>query len=101
MECSRLQNMRLIDIFKCFATDKRCKASINEFCERMLNIGIPVRKQTLQSLLQKLDVDQNRQFDYRKMSEARQRHKQNLQRILAADSGIECEKTKIGKISVI
>lgn len=99
IECIRLQNMCLIDIFKCFDTDKSSNASINEFCEGMLNIGIQIRKQALLSLLQKLDVDQNRQLDYRKLAEAQQRHKQNLQRIL--DSGTEFEKTEIGKISVI
>ena len=101
MECMRLQNLRLIDFFKSLDTDRSKMISINELCDGLIKVGIPVRRNILIKLLTKLDRDNNGKLDYGEMVEAQNIHRNNLRKIFAACSDVEFENTEIGKVSIM
>ncbi|XP_045210659.2 leucine-rich repeat-containing protein 74A-like [Mercenaria mercenaria] len=101
MECMRLQNMRLLDFFKSLDTNISGLICINELCDGLMKVGIPLHRQTLLQLLNRLDVDNNRQLDYGEMVEAQHIHRRNLRKIFASSSEIKFEDTEIGRVSVI
>lgn len=98
MECMRLQNMRLIDFFKSLDSDKSNMICINELCDGMLKVGIPIKRETLLRLLKKLDKDNNERIDYGEMVEGQNKHRLYLRKIFA-NPDIEFERTEVGKVS--
>lgn len=101
MECMRLQNMRLLDFFKSLDTNKSNFICINELCEGMLRVKIPIRRHTLLQLLHKLDIENNQNLDYVEMVEAQNIHRRNIRTIFAANPEVDFDKTEIGKVSNI
>lgn len=101
MECMRLQNFRLIDLFKSLDTNKSNMVCINELCDGLLRVGVPVKRTMLLKLLSRLDKDNNKQLDFGEMVEAQNIHRQNLRRTLQAVGDGDFEQTAIGKVSLI
>lgn len=100
MECMRLQNFRLIDLFKSLDVNKSNNICINELCDGLMKVGVSVRRSMLLKLLHRLDKDNNKMLDYGEMIEAQNEHRKNLRKALQlADS--DFEKTDIGKVSAI
>ncbi|KAL4239863.1 hypothetical protein ACF0H5_000663 [Mactra antiquata] len=100
MECMRLQNLRLIDFFKSLDTDKSNLICINELCDGMMKVGIPIRRDTLLKLLHKLDTDNNDRLDYGEMVEAQNKHRKYMRKALA-NAEEDLERTEVGRVTAL
>ena len=100
MECMRLQNFRLIDLFKSLDSNKSNFICIDELCDGLLKFGVPVRKAMLMKLLHRLDKDNNKDLDYGEMIEAQNMHRKNLRKALQVAES-DFDKTDIGKVSAL
>ncbi|KAL4231623.1 hypothetical protein ACF0H5_009203 [Mactra antiquata] len=100
MECVRIQNLRLIDFFKSLDVDKSNLICINELCDGMIKLGVPIRRQTLLRLLRRLDKDNNGKLDFGEMIAAQKIHRQYIRKIFA-QGDVEFENTEVGKVSIL
>lgn len=100
MECMRLQNFRLIDLFKSLDVNRSNFICINELCDGLMKVGVPVRRAMLLKLLNRLDKDGNNMIDYGEMIEAQNLHRKNLRKALQ-QSDSDFDKTETGKVSAL
>ncbi|XP_052818454.1 leucine-rich repeat-containing protein 45-like [Mya arenaria] len=97
MECMRLQNLRLIDFFQSLDKDRSNSIELIEFCDGLLKLGVPVKRQVLLKLIRKLDKDKSNTLDFGEMTEAQNMHRKKLRQSLQVD--VDFDRTEIGKVS--
>merc|ERR1711974_275535 len=79
MEFCRLQNLRLVDMFKSIDTDGSQALSYQEFQEGLEKVNIPLPTESLQTLLRFLDRDGDGYVDFKELMEGQREYKKLVQ----------------------
>ncbi|KAK3100432.1 hypothetical protein FSP39_019892 [Pinctada imbricata] len=95
-EYARLQNFRLIDMFKNLDTDNSGSLDKQEFIDGLAMVNIPMTKKGVARLINRMDVDNDGEIDFGELIIAQKQHKEKLKNIMKSD--VPWENTDIARI---
>lgn len=95
-EYARLQNFRLVDMFKQLDTDNSGSLDRQEFSRGLAQVNIPMNRRSLNRLIDMMDVDGDGEIDFSELMAAQQKHKQLLKSYMKSERPLE--DTEIGRI---
>ena len=96
MECMRLQNYRILDKLNKEDTEN---VDIEELCDEMIRGGVPLHRNTLIRMLERLDKDGNNQLNYKELVDARRVHQDLVCQSL--QTGTKFEESDVGRVSLL
>ncbi|XP_048776737.1 leucine-rich repeat-containing protein 74B-like [Ostrea edulis] len=95
-EYARLQNFRLVDMFKQLDMDNSGSLDREEFSRGLAQVNIPMNRRSLSRLIDIMDKDGDGEIDFGELMAAQQKHKLLLKSYMKGERPIE--DTEIGRI---
>ncbi|XP_062576844.1 leucine-rich repeat-containing protein 74B-like [Saccostrea cucullata] len=95
-EYARLQNFRLLDMFKQLDTDNSGSLDREEFSKGLAQVNIPMNRRSLNKLIDVMDKDGDGEIDFGELMAAQQKHKLLLKTYMKGERPVE--ETEIGRI---